>query len=92
MRIDLKSRFKNHVFLINTIISIITPILTYYGVGTEELDSWQEIGQLILHAIKNPYILLTTIALIWNNLIDPTTKGVSDCNIKINTIRKDSYE
>lgn len=88
MKIDWKIRLKNHIFIINMFISVIIPLLTYYGVSPEELDSWQDIGKLIMHAIKNPYILFTSIALIWNNIIDPTTKGINDCKIKNNIADK----
>lgn len=87
MKIDWKARLKNHIFILNMIISIVLPLLTYYGVSPEELDSWKDIWTLILHAVKNPYILFTSIALIWNNIIDPTTKGINDCKIKSNILR-----
>lgn len=82
MKINWKARLKNHIFILNMAISVIVPLLTYYGVSPEELDTWSEIWGLILHAIKNPYILFTSFALIWNNVIDPTTKGISDSKIK----------
>lgn len=74
----LKERFKNPIFWINVAISIIVPILAYYGTQASDITSWGAMFDIIKKAISNPYIVFTSIAMLWNTFIDPTTKGIKD--------------
>lgn len=75
---NLKIRFKNPVFIAQLFLSIFTPILTYAGLTFQDLTSWQAIGQLLINAINNPYVLGMIVISVWNALNDPTTEGVLD--------------
>lgn len=75
---NLKVRFKNPVFIAQLILAILTPILAYAGLTLQDLTSWQALGEILLGAIKNPYVLGLIAVSVWNALNDPTTAGVAD--------------
>ena len=75
---NLKVRFKNPVFIAQLILAILTPILAYAGLTMQDLTTWNTLGQLLLNALGNPYVLGLIIISIWNALNDPTTEGFSD--------------
>lgn len=76
--INWKIRFKNPVFIAQLILSILTPILTYMGLTVQDMTSWTILGNTLLAAISNPYVLGLIIMSLWNALNDPTTTGISD--------------
>lgn len=78
MRLNLKVRFKNPVFIAQLILSIFTPILAYAGLTAQDLTSWKALLDLIVCAISNPYVLGLCIVSVWNALNDPTTAGIGD--------------
>ena len=75
---NLKVRFKNPVFIIQIILAIFTPLLAYMGLTAQDLVSWPILGEVLLNAIRNPYVLVLIIISVWNALNDPTTSGVKD--------------
>ena len=75
---NLKVRFKNPVFIFSLILSILTPILAYLGITVENITTWAKLGEILLNAVSNPYVLGLVIINVYNTLIDPTTKGVKD--------------
>ena len=75
---NLKVRFKNPVFIVQLILAILTPILAYAGLTLQDLTSWQALGEILLGAIQNPYVLGLIAVSVWNALNDPTTAGVTD--------------
>ena len=75
---NLKVRFKNPVFIAQLILAILTPILAYAGLTVQDLTSWQALGEILLEAIRNPYVLGLIIVSVWNALNDPTTAGITD--------------
>lgn len=75
---NLKVRFKNPVFIVQLILAILTPILAYAGLTFQDLTSWSVLGDILLGAIKNPYVIGLIVVSVWNALNDPTTSGVSD--------------
>lgn len=78
MKLNLKVRFKNPVFIFQLILAILTPILAYAGLTTQDLTSWKALFDLLIEAISNPYVLGLVIISVWNALNDPTTSGVGD--------------
>ena len=75
---NLKVRFKNPVFIAQLILAILTPILAYAGLTVQDLTSWQALGEILLGAIRNPYVLGLIVVSVWNALNDPTTAGITD--------------
>lgn len=78
MKINLKVRFKNPIFIAQIVLAIFTPILAYRGLTTQDITTWKAVGDLIMGAINNPYVLSLVAVSVWNALNDPTTKGISD--------------
>jgi phi LC3 family holin len=71
-------RFKNPVFIAQLALSVILPILAYTGITLKDLTSWVILGNTLMAAIKNPYVLGLVIVSVWHAVNDPTTAGLSD--------------
>ncbi len=76
--INWKVRFKNPVFYVQLLLAVLTPILAYMGLTMSDLTTWSAVGNVLLQAISNPYILGLVVVSVWNAINDPTTSGVSD--------------
>lgn len=59
-------------------VSIVTPILAYFGLTAADLTTWNALGNIFVDAIKNPYVIGLVLFSVYNTLIDPTTKGIKD--------------
>ena len=75
---NLKVRFKNPVFIAQLILAIFTPILAYAGLTFQDITSWSALGNILLGAISNPYVLGLIAVSVWNALNDQTTAGITD--------------
>ena len=75
---NFKVRFKNPIFIAQFILAILTPILAYAGLTLQDLTSWTKLGQLLINALSNPYVLGLIAVSVWNALNDPTTAGITD--------------
>lgn len=53
--INWKIRFKNPVFYIQLIVSIISSIFAYMGITASEITSWYKLFEIIRQAFSNPY-------------------------------------
>lgn len=71
-------RLKNPVFWIQIITVIIITILTYFSMQPQDVTSWAILGELLLNAVKNPYLVVLVLINLFNILVDPTTKGIGD--------------
>lgn len=76
--INLKVRFKNPVFIAQLVLAVLTPILAYAGLTVQDLTSWEALGNILLGAISNPYVLGLVAVSMWNAVNDPTTSGIKD--------------
>lgn len=76
--INWRVRFKNPLFYVSVALSIITPILTYFGLSWEQMTTWDALGTLFVDAIKNPVVVVAVIVSLYNTVIDFTTSGISD--------------
>ena len=75
---NIKVRVKNPVFWVQILLSILTPILAYAGLTTQDLTTWAKLGEVLIMALSNPYVLGLAALSVWNALNDPTTKGITD--------------
>ena len=71
-------RVKNPAWWIQILVAAAIAVLSYYGMNPEDLTSWSGVGNLIVQAFSNPYVVLMMIVSIVNITIDPTSSGVSD--------------
>lgn len=78
---NLKVRFKNPVFVAQMILAVLTPVLAYAGLTVQDITTWKSLGDLILGALCNPYVLGLVVVSVWNALTDPTTAGLGDSNL-----------
>lgn len=78
MKINWKVRAKNPAFWGQIALAIFAPILAYFGLNWADLTTWAAIGNLLLQAIQNPVVVFSVLASVYNAIIDPTTKGMSD--------------
>lgn len=78
MKINLKVRFKNPVFLAELAAAVVFPILTYLGLNWNDITSWSLLGNIMLSAVQNPVVVVAVVVSVWNAFTDPTTKGLSD--------------
>jgi len=76
--INIKVRFRNPVFIVQLILAVLTPILAYAGLTMQDLTTWKALGDLLLSAVKNPYVLSLVVVSVFNAITDPTTAGVKD--------------
>ena len=78
MKLNLKVRLKNPVFLFQLVLTAFAPILAYTGLSWEGLTTWQSMGDLIVQAYSNPFLCGLVVIALYNQLTDPTTPGHSD--------------
>lgn len=78
MKINWQVRFKNPVFWVSIIISVVSPILAYLGISWDSVTTWQALGDMFVQAVSNPVIVVAVICSVYTAIIDPTTKGLSD--------------
>lgn len=73
-----KVRFKNPLFIAQMILAVLTPILAYAGLTVKDLTTWKALGDLLIGALSNPYVLGLVVVSVFNAVTDPTTSGVAD--------------
>ena len=78
MRINWTVRIKNPMWWVQIALAVLTPILAYAGLTVEDMTTWAALGDLLLDAVSNPYVLGLVAVSVWNAINDPTTKGMSD--------------
>ena len=78
MKINWKIRFKNPLFIAQLGMSILVPILAYAGLTVQDLTTWKALGDLLLGAFSNPYVLGLVAISVYNAVLDPTTRGLND--------------
>lgn len=79
-KINWKVRFnkENILFIAQVIVSVVIPILTYFGLQASDLTTWAKVGETFVAAISNPYVVVMALVSLFNAITDPTTKGIGD--------------
>lgn len=83
MKINWKVRVNNPLWWVQIALSIITPILAYAGISASDVTTWAALGNLLLGAVSNPYVLATVVVSVWNACNDPTVRGLSDSSLAL---------
>ncbi|WP_122639831.1 phage holin [Romboutsia sp. Marseille-P6047] len=86
MKINWKVRFKNPLFVAQLGMSVLVPILAYANLTVQDLTTWKALGDLLLGAFSNPYVLGLVVISVYNAILDPTTKGIND---SLNVLNKE---
>ena len=76
--INFKVRLRNPLFIAQLVLAVLTPILAYAGLTVQDLTTWKALGDLLIGAISNPYVLGLVIVSVFNAVTDPTTAGIQD--------------
>lgn len=79
-KINWKVRFnkENILFIAQIVVSVVIPILTYFGLQASDLTTWAKVGETFVAAISNPYVVVMAFVSLFNAITDPTTKGIGD--------------
>lgn len=79
-KINWKVRFnrENIMFITQVIVSVVVPVLTYFGLEASDLTTWTKVGETFVQAISNPYVVLMAVVSLFNAITDPTTRGIAD--------------
>lgn len=79
-KINWKVRFnkENIMFIAQVVVSVVIPILTYFGLRASDLTTWSKVWETFIQAISNPYVVVMAIVSLFNSITDPTTKGIGD--------------
>lgn len=79
-KINWKVRFSkdNILFIAQVIISVVIPILTYFGLQASDLTTWAKVWDTLIAAVSNPYVVIMALVSFFNAVTDPTTKGIGD--------------
>lgn len=78
MKINWKVRLKNPTWWFCIVASIVMPIITYFGLELKSFTTWDIVFDTLINAISNPYVVFTALFSLFNAVVDPTTKGLSD--------------
>lgn len=78
--INWKIRFhkKNFLFLTQTAVSLVLPVLTYFGLEAADFTTWHTLWDTAVKAISNPYVVLLMLTSLFHAVTDPTTSGIGD--------------
>lgn len=79
-KINWKVRFnkENILFITQVIISVVVPILTYFGLQASDLTTWSKVWETFVQAVSNPYVVVMALVSLFNAITDPTTRGIGD--------------
>lgn len=77
----MNERFKNPAFWIGIVGVALSPVLSYYGMGYEDLVSWDGLFGVIVNFINNPYLVgsvVLALAGAFGVVVDSSTPGIFD--------------
>jgi len=78
MKINWKVRFKNPQFWVVIGVVFFVNLFAMSGISFEEVNSWGQLWDLVLNALKSPYTFVTLATFVYATAIDFTTSGISD--------------
>ena len=77
-KMNFKIRLQNPQFIASVVMSILTPILMYMGITVQDITTWKALGDILMQAVANPYVLGLVVVSLYNTCIDFTTPGLKD--------------
>lgn len=83
MKLNLKVRFRNPIFVAQFLLALLTPILAYTGLTAQDITTWGKLGEIVLGAISNPYVATLVVVSVFNAINDPTTTGITDSGLAL---------
>lgn len=81
--INLTARFnkKNLQFISRFALAVFVPVLAYFGLSFEQLNSWPVVWDVFVQAISNPYVVILTIVNGINVVFDSTHSQLRDTDL-----------
>ena len=61
---------------ISVTLAVITPVLAYFGMTGEDFTTWGKVGEVIVQAVSNPYVVFLMLVGLYGAIQNPKTKGV----------------
>lgn len=61
---------------ISIALAVITPVLAYFGMTGEDFTTWGKVGEVIVQAVSNPYVVFLMLVGLYGAIQNPKTKGV----------------
>lgn len=85
-KINWKLRFnrKNVLFIAQTAASVVAPVLAYFGMTGADMTTWATVGDTIVRAVSNPYVVGLMALAFFNATTNPITPGVGDTKAEQN--------
>lgn len=77
-KMNFKIRLQNPQFIASVVMSILTPILMYMGITVQDITTWKALGDILMQAVANPYVLGLVVVSLYNTCVDFTTPGLKD--------------
>ena len=77
-KMNFKIRLQNPQFIASVVMSILTPILGYMGITVQDITTWKALGDILMQAVANPYVLGLVVVSLYNTCVDFTTPGLKD--------------
>ena len=72
----LKDR-RNLTVLVQAIMSVVVPVLSYMGLTAKDITSWGKLFDIINSAFQNPYVIVLAITSLWYTFNNPTESKVA---------------
>ena len=59
---------------ISIALAVITPVLAYFGMTGEDFTTWGKVGEVIVQAVSNPYVVFLMLVGLYGAIQNPKTK------------------
>ncbi|PLR99658.1 phage holin [Bacillus sp. T33-2] len=83
-KINWSVRFKNPLFLSQLFMAFFVPILGYFGLTAQDMTTWKSVGDLVVDAVSNPYVVSLIVVSVYNAITNPMSKGFGDSDEDLN--------
>lgn len=55
-------------YLVIFLSTVLSPVFVYFGISFEQVTTWRSLGDLCFSFLSNPYLVITTVALVIANI------------------------
>ena len=79
-------RIKNPNFWVKVVLSIVTPVMAYFGLTAADFTTWPMVWETIVSAVQNPYVIVTVLVSLFNSVVDSTSTGLTDSELALSYV------
>lgn len=87
MKINMRVRKNNFSFWVCIVLTVVSTILTYFGLTGADITSWPMLFETLRNAALNPYVCLLVGVGVYNAIVDPTTPGIGDSERALSRVK-----